>query len=264
MRRPPTTHDELVSQLFEVYREADALYAGASCPASTECCRFGITGREPYVTSIELAALKRAIAVRGGLRSWKRAPVASRDPSGASTSGVRLPVVAEERTCPMLDASGRCAVYDARLGELVELLELHAIIKKPVRTLSLGERMKCELVAALLHGPEVLFLDEPTIGMDVSMQLAIREFLAEAKSDLDWATVSSGGFSPLETASFIESSFLRRVFMKAAVAMVWADNVYTDNERRAIGEFADAFGLNNAEFGEIEQEAKRVDLAAAG
>ena len=99
---------------------------------------------------------------------------------------------------------------------------------------------------------------------DEREQTLIREFLAEAKSDLDWATVSSGGFSPLETASFIESSFLRRVFMKAAVAMVWADNVYTDNERQAIGEFADAFGLNNAEFGVIEQEAKRVDLAAAG
>jgi ABC-2 type transport system ATP-binding protein len=50
---------------------------------------------------------------------------------------------------------------------------------KPVRQLSLGERMKCELVASLLHGPQVLFLDEPTIGMDVSMQLAMREFVRE-------------------------------------------------------------------------------------
>jgi len=98
---------------------------------------------------------------------------------------------------------------------------------------------------------------------DEREQGLIREFLAEAKSDLDWATVTSGGYSPIETASMLENSFLRRVFMKAAVAMVWADNVYTDNERRAVGEFADAFGLNNAEFGEIEQEAKRVDLNAA-
>lgn len=70
-------------------------------------------------------------------------------------------------------------VYGRRLAEMIELLEIGEVVRKPVRTLSLGERMKCELVAALLHGPEVLFLDEPTIGMDVSMQLAIREFIRE-------------------------------------------------------------------------------------
>lgn len=70
-------------------------------------------------------------------------------------------------------------VYEQRLAEMVELLDVDKIVRKPVRTLSLGERMKCELIAALLHGPEILFLDEPTIGMDVSMQLAMREFLRE-------------------------------------------------------------------------------------
>lgn len=71
------------------------------------------------------------------------------------------------------------ADYDRRLAEMVELLDLAEIVHKPVRTLSLGERMKCELVAALLHGPEVLFLDEPTIGMDVSMQQAMRGFVRD-------------------------------------------------------------------------------------
>jgi ABC-2 type transport system ATP-binding protein len=70
-------------------------------------------------------------------------------------------------------------VYAQRLAELVELLELDAVVRKPVRTLSLGERMKCEVVGALLHAPQVLFLDEPTIGMDVAMQLAMREFVRE-------------------------------------------------------------------------------------
>jgi ABC-2 type transport system ATP-binding protein len=70
-------------------------------------------------------------------------------------------------------------VYNQRLAEMVELLDVGEIVRKPVRTLSLGERMKCELIAALLHGPEILFLDEPTIGMDVSMQLALRDFIRE-------------------------------------------------------------------------------------
>jgi ABC-2 type transport system ATP-binding protein len=64
------------------------------------------------------------------------------------------------------------------LGELVELLELGPLLERPVRNLSLGERMKCELAVALLHEPQVLFLDEPTIGVDVTMQRRIREFVA--------------------------------------------------------------------------------------
>jgi ABC-2 type transport system ATP-binding protein len=71
------------------------------------------------------------------------------------------------------------ADYQRRLAQMIEMLAIEEVVRKPVRTLSLGERMKCELVAALLHQPEILFLDEPTIGMDVSMQLAIREFIRD-------------------------------------------------------------------------------------
>lgn len=69
--------------------------------------------------------------------------------------------------------------YRERLGEFSEALGLHGILRKQVRKLSLGERMKCELAAALLHRPKVLFLDEPTIGLDVNMQEAVREFVRE-------------------------------------------------------------------------------------
>jgi ABC-2 type transport system ATP-binding protein len=69
------------------------------------------------------------------------------------------------------------AAYEATLGELSELLELQELVKKPARTLSLGERMKCELAAALIHRPKLLFLDEPTIGLDVSMQAIVRSFV---------------------------------------------------------------------------------------
>jgi viologen exporter family transport system ATP-binding protein len=69
------------------------------------------------------------------------------------------------------------ASFDATMKELDSLLGIAAIAEKPTRQLSLGERMKCELAAALLHRPDVLFLDEPTIGLDVSMQLAVRDFI---------------------------------------------------------------------------------------
>ena len=69
--------------------------------------------------------------------------------------------------------------YLQTLKELDELLELSPLMKKPVRNLSLGERMKCELAAGLLHSPKVLFLDEPTIGLDLTAQARIRDFLLE-------------------------------------------------------------------------------------
>ncbi|GAA4014322.1 ATP-binding cassette domain-containing protein [Deinococcus rubellus] len=69
--------------------------------------------------------------------------------------------------------------YRATMREFDEVLDLSGILSKQVRKLSLGERMKCELAAALLHRPKVLFLDEPTIGLDVNMQERIREFVRE-------------------------------------------------------------------------------------
>jgi len=67
--------------------------------------------------------------------------------------------------------------FNETIEELVPLLELKDVVLKPTRELSLGERMKCELLAALVHRPKLLFLDEPTIGLDVSMQVIIRNFI---------------------------------------------------------------------------------------
>lgn len=69
--------------------------------------------------------------------------------------------------------------YQQTLDELTELLDLGPLLQKPVRNLSLGERMKCEIAGALLHRPKVLFLDEPTIGLDVTAQRRIRTFIGE-------------------------------------------------------------------------------------
>jgi ABC-2 type transport system ATP-binding protein len=69
--------------------------------------------------------------------------------------------------------------FHRRVGELREMLSLDGKLNQPVRKLSLGERMKAELLAALLHRPQVLFLDEPTLGLDVNAQVAVRDFLRE-------------------------------------------------------------------------------------
>jgi ABC-2 type transport system ATP-binding protein len=69
--------------------------------------------------------------------------------------------------------------FQQRLGELTEMLGLTNQLTQPVRKLSLGERMKTELMAALLHQPQILFLDEPTLGLDVNAQVAVRQFLQE-------------------------------------------------------------------------------------
>lgn len=88
---------------------------------------------------------------------------------------------------PALDSlKMNAAVYDIpekvfkhRLSELTEMLSLEGKLTQPMRKLSLGERMKAELLAALLHQPQVLFLDEPTLGLDVNAQASVREFLRE-------------------------------------------------------------------------------------
>jgi uncharacterized protein len=88
--------------LLAIYARVDGLLAPFSCDASTECCHFGLTGREPYVTPIELAEIELALTRRGS--ALARLPTVPR----------RLPVVADARRCPLLDETGRCSVYASR------------------------------------------------------------------------------------------------------------------------------------------------------
>ena len=68
-------------------------------------------------------------------------------------------------------------LYRARAERITNVLQIEALLDAPVKTLSLGQRMRCEIAAALLHGPKVLFLDEPTIGLDVTAKALLREHL---------------------------------------------------------------------------------------
>ncbi len=73
--------------------------------------------------------------------------------------------------------------YKRTLEELTELLQLQEILRTPTRQLSLGQRMRCEIAASLLHNPKLLFLDEPTIGLDAVSKLAVREFIKKQNAE---------------------------------------------------------------------------------
>lgn len=79
-------------------------------------------------------------------------------------------------------------VFKTRMGKLRDVFSLGPLLEKPVRQLSLGERMRCEIAASLLHKPDILFLDEPTVGLDVTAKAAIRELVRTASIE-DGATV---------------------------------------------------------------------------
>jgi ABC-2 type transport system ATP-binding protein len=77
------------------------------------------------------------------------------------------------------------AAYKKTLADLVAILDISEVLSTPVRKMSLGQRMKCELIASLLHRPKVLFLDEPTIGLDIATQKRVREFLRQINKEFN-------------------------------------------------------------------------------
>jgi len=76
-------------------------------------------------------------------------------------------------------------IYTGSFDELVTMLDIQSLLQTPVRLLSLGQRMRCELAASLLHKPDILFLDEPTIGLDAVSKLAVRKFIKKINLDRD-------------------------------------------------------------------------------
>lgn len=133
------------------------ILSGILTPDSGEC---RVDGRIPWKNRMEHV---RQIGVVFGQRSqlWWDVPVA--DSYSLLKDIYRIPD----------------AVYKRNLDELVTLLHLEELLKTPTRQLSLGQRMRCELAASLLHNPQILFLDEPTIGLDAVSKLAVRKFILE-------------------------------------------------------------------------------------
>lgn len=97
-------------------------------------------------------------------------------------------------------------------------------------------------------------------GIEAREKQLITEFLAESGAKLSWDDLDGSSFSATEAAMTLETTWHRRLFIKAAIALVKADGKFSDAERHAIGELADVLGLSNTEFGDLEQEAERASL----
>ena len=151
------------------------------------------------------------------------------------------------------------AEYRKTRDELLDLLEIRELVKKPVRNLSLGERMKAEIAGALLHRPRVLFLDEPTIGLDVTMQRRIRAFLAQYNQRT--------GATILLTSHYMADveALCKRVIVIHHGKLLYdgdlAGLVDRFSAHKTIGVTVAQDGLDLSEYGEVvSREGDRVSL----
>ncbi|GHV26475.1 ABC transporter ATP-binding protein [Clostridia bacterium] len=137
------------------------IMCGILTPDSGEC---NIDGRTPWRDRI---AHVREIGVVFGQRSqlWWDVPV----------------IDSFELIRDIYDADEK--MYKSSLNELIDLLDLRELLKTPARSLSLGQRMRCEIAASLIHNPRILFLDEPTIGLDAVSKIAVRQFIKKLNAE---------------------------------------------------------------------------------
>jgi ABC-2 type transport system ATP-binding protein len=118
--------------------------------------------------------------------------------------------------------------YRARRDSLIDILQLNTFLSTPVRQLSLGQRMRCDIAAALLHSPQILFLDEPTIGLDAVSKLAVRSFVKQINRDLGVTVI-------LTTHDMDDIEALCRRIMVIADGHILADGTLDDLRRRTAG-----------------------------
>ena len=139
--------------------------------------------------------------------------------------------------------------YNAFLDELTELLAVTDSLSTPVRKLSLGQRMKCELIASLLHKPMVIFLDEPTIGLDIVVQKKIRAFLKDYNKKYN-ATI-------ILTSHYMDDV---KEVCDRVILINHGRKVYDDQIKKLIAEYANEKYLRV----DFEDEVKKEDLRGIG
>ena len=151
--------------------------------------------------------------------------------------------------------------YGRQRDELVALLDLEPLLDTPVRQLSLGQRMRCDLAAALLHAPRLLFLDEPTIGLDAMSKLAVRDFIKRLNRERGVTVI-------LTTHDMDDIEALCRRVLVIGSGVILCDGTLEElrarvtRERRLIVDLADgAEGIEDEQARVIERDGHRVHLA---
>ena len=139
--------------------------------------------------------------------------------------------------------------FQQTLDDLVDLLELKEHLGKMARNLSLGERMKCEVAAALLHRPRVIFMDEPTLGLDVTMQIRLRSFIAE--------------YNRRNAATIILTSHYMAdvVTLCPRVILIQKGKLLFDGELRRLASLMAPFKLVRMDLGEGERQVVEAALS---
>ncbi|MGH6958127.1 MAG: ABC transporter ATP-binding protein [Caulobacteraceae bacterium] len=153
------------------------------------------------------------------------------------------------------------ARYRATLAELAALLKIETLMDQPVRQLSLGQRMRCEIAAAMLHEPQVLFLDEPTIGLDAPAKLAVREFVGRLNRERGVTVI-------LTTHDMHDIEALAERVIVIGAGRILADGSFAAlrsgalAERRLVIDFVgEAPDLDLAAARVVEKEGRRLELA---
>ncbi len=170
------TLDAVAGVDFEVARGERVAIIGLNGAGKSTTLKMLSGVLEPSGGSAEVLGLtpwraRQALAYRIGVVFGQRSQLWAELPARASFRLLRR-VYDQE-----------AASFERRLGELTERFGLSEILDQPVGRMSLGQRMRCEITASLLHGPELLFLDEPTIGLDVTAKAAIRDFVRDHARD---------------------------------------------------------------------------------
>ena len=146
--------------------------------------------------------------------------------------------------------------YQNNLEELTELLHLQELLKMPTRQLSLGQRMRCEIAASLLHSPKILFLDEPTIGLDAVSKLAVREFIMQLNQNHKTTVI-------LTTHDMQDIEALTKRIILIGRGRVLMDGTLEDM-RRLAAEHGQAIEERHADTGQRLQTAEKFGCLAEG